>query len=93
MKDDAIYANRRLLAIRRSGSPIGNNFHHRTMVHDGGIYHAKNNNNIRRVYVLVLAFPSTVLLRLLAHVLIHYDIISNWECHTKRIKLIIYELI
>ena len=38
------------LAKHRSGSPICNHFQHRTMVHDGGIYHTKNNNNIRRVY-------------------------------------------
>ena len=31
---------------------IVNQFQHRTMVNDGGIYHAKNNNNIRCVYVL-----------------------------------------
>ena len=40
------------LATRRSGSPIGNHFQHRTMVHDGGMYHTKNNNNKRRVYLL-----------------------------------------
>ena len=40
------------LAIRRSGSPIGNQFQNRTMVNDGGIYHTKINNNIRCVYVL-----------------------------------------
>ena len=32
---------RGLLAIRRSGSPIGNQFQHRTMIHDGGICHTK----------------------------------------------------
>ena len=31
---------------------IVNQFQHRTMVNDGGIYHTKNNNNIRCVCVL-----------------------------------------
>ena len=40
-----------LMAIYRSGSPIGNHVQHITMVHNGGIYHTKNKNNIRRVYL------------------------------------------
>ena len=31
---------------------IVNQFQHRTMVNNGGIYHTKNNNNIHCVYVL-----------------------------------------